>query len=162
MRADPGADDGLSARMMGLHAELERRFFAHQRALLDRDFTRAARELAGYRERLWLHIDDEERLVLPRYAAHGGDGTDAPVRLFLGEHAKMRGFVEEFVRRTAALAAAPDDRALLELFDREATYKNLVLHHDLRERNALYPFVAGALGAAEQRELLALLGWSGG
>lgn len=161
MHADSDASHDLPARMMGLHAELERRFFAHQQALLDRDFARAARELAGYRERLWLHMADEESLVLPRYAAHGGDDTDAPVRLFLGEHAKMRGFVDEFVQRTAKLAAAPDDRALLELFDREATYKNLVLHHDLRERNALYPFVAAALDAAEQRDVLARLGWSG-
>ena len=149
------------ARMMGLHDELDRRFFAHQRALLDRDFARAARELDAYRERLARHMHDEESLVLPRYAQCGGDAGDAPVRLFRGEHDKMRTFVADFAQRVAALQRTPDDRALLELFDREATYKNLVLHHDLRERNALYPTLAAALPPAEQHAVLAQLAWSG-
>lgn len=146
--------DELTRCLMGLHERLAQVFFRHQQALLDRDFVRAARELAAYRDCLLDHMHDEETLVLPRYRDAGGDATDAPVRLFLGEHEKMRGFVAEFGQRTAALEAGPDDRALLELFDREATYKNLVLHHDLRERNMLYPFVAAKVPAATQAEIL--------
>ena len=146
--------------MMALHEDLAQRFFAHQRALLDRDFAAAARHLTGYREHLLLHMRDEEELVLPRYRDAGGDATDAPVRLFLGEHGKMRDFVADFERRVAALIAAPDDAALLELFDREATFKNLVLHHDLRERNALYPFVDANVSAGERRTILDCLHWS--
>jgi hemerythrin-like domain-containing protein len=148
-------------RMMGLHDDLAQRFFAHQRSLLDRDFVRAWSFLAGYRERLLWHIQDEESLVLPRYRVAGGDETDAPVRLFLGEHQKMREFVADCEQRVKRLVERPDDRLLLELFDREATYKNLVMHHDLRERNALYPFVAGKVGAEELQGILAQLRWSG-
>ena len=145
----------LQTAMMGVHDALAQRFFAHQQALLDRDFARAARELAAYRETLFAHAHDEEQFVLPRYLELGGDATDAPVKLFLGEHKNLRAFVDEFVRRVAALQAAPDDRALLELFDREATFKNLMLHHDLREKNMLYPFLAKHLSAAEQAAVLA-------
>lgn len=99
--------------------------------------------------------------MLPRYQGLGGD-PDAPVKLFLGEHENLRRFVDEFVQRTAALCQQPDDRLLLELLDRQATFKNLVLHHDLRERNVLYPFLAARLSAAEQGELLAARTWSGG
>lgn len=141
--------------MMGVHDELAQVFFAHQRALLDRDFERAARELAAYRTKLFAHAHDEEQHVLPRYVELGGDATDAPLRLFLGEHKNLRAFVDEFARRVAALAAQPDDRALLELFDREATYKNLMLHHDLREKNMLYPFLEARLSPAEQAAVLA-------
>jgi hemerythrin-like domain-containing protein len=141
--------------MMAVHDDLARGFFAHQQALLDRDFARAAAELARYRSELFAHAAHEEAAVLPRYAALGGDGTDAPVRLFLGEHKNLRAFVDDFVARTAALIARPDDRALLELLDRQATYKNLMLHHDLRERNALYPFLAARLAPAEQAVILA-------
>lgn len=140
---------------MGLHDEFAQAFFGHQQALLDRDFVRAGAELQRYRERLLAHMHDEETVVLPRYVALGGDATDAPLKLFLGEHKNLRAFVDEFVTRVAALAAKPDDRALLELFDREATYKNLMLHHDLRERNMLYPFLAARLAAAEQAAMLA-------
>ncbi|MBL8748731.1 MAG: hypothetical protein JNK78_06195 [Planctomycetes bacterium] len=150
----------LSAVMMALHDDLAQRFFAHQCALLDRDFVRAAADLAAYRARLLEHMRDEEGAVLPAYEAAGGDTTDAPVRLFLGEHGKMRDFVAEFERRTAALGSRSDDAALLELFDREATYKNLVLHHDLRERNMLYPFVARNVPAAVQATILGGLHWS--
>jgi hemerythrin-like domain-containing protein len=145
----------LQAVMMGEHAVFAARFHAHQVALLDRDFARAARELAAYRDALFAHAAAEERHVLPRYEALGGDATDAPLRLFLGEHANLRRFVDEFVARVAALAKVPDDRALLELFDREATFKNLVLHHDLRERNVLYPFLAARLPATDQAAVLA-------
>ncbi|HEX5054072.1 MAG TPA: hemerythrin domain-containing protein [Planctomycetota bacterium] len=154
-------DPGLAQLMLGLHDELEQHFFLHQRGLLDRDFVRAARHLAHYRDHLLLHMRDEEALVLPRYAAAGGDDTDAPVRLFLGEHRKMREFTADFARRVQQLQERPDDRALLELFDREATYKNLVLHHDLRERNALYPFLGARLSPAEQQQILTGLLWAG-
>lgn len=150
------------ATMMGLHGLLEEQFFAHQQALLDRDFVRAAACLADYRDRLFRHMQDEEDLVLPRYEAAGGNKTDAPLKLFLGEHTKMREFVADFGVRLRGLAQRADDRGLLELFDREATYKNLVLHHDLRERNHLYPFMAKRLPEAEQEEMLAALRWQGG
>lgn len=152
----------LHERMMALHDELATSFHAHQVALLDRDFVRAAAALARHHEQLLAHMHDEELLVLPRYRDLGGDATDAPVRLFLGEHGKLREFAADFVARVAALQAAPDDRRLLELFDRQATYKNLMLHHDLRERNMLYPFLAARLPAAEQGQILGARRWSGG
>ena len=147
--------------MMAVHDELELRFFAHQQALLDRDFARAAQQLAGYRDVLFEHAAAEEAVILPRYQALGGDATDAPLKLFLGEHKNLRAFVDDFGRRVEALRAHPDDRALLELFDRQATYKNLMLHHDLREKNMLYPFLSSRLPAAEQHALLAAVSRGG-
>lgn len=144
----------LTHGMMGKHDEFAQAFFVHQQALLDRDFGRAGRALAAYRTALLAHMHDEESLVLPRYEALGGDATDAPLRLFLGEHKNLRTFLDEFVVRVAALVERPDDRALLELFDRQATYKNLMLHHDLRERNMLYPFLAARLSVEEQAAIL--------
>ena len=146
----------LSSTMMAVHHDLESQFFAHQTALLDRDYPRAALALSDYRRDLFAHAADEERLVLPRYKDLGGDDTDAPVRLFTGEHDKMRAFVDEFVRRVEELRQKPDDARLLELFDREATFKNLVLHHDLRERNMLYPYLAHRIAPAEQSAMLAV------
>lgn len=155
-------DHDLASAMMGLHDELARTFFAHQVALLDRDYATAARHLAVYREHLFAHAADEEVLVLPRYEQLGGDATDAPVKLFLGEHRNLRTFVDDFVVRVRALCERPDDAALLELFDRQATFKNLVLHHDLRERNLLYPFLAARLACEEQEQVLAGRRWRGG
>lgn len=147
----------LGERMLSLHARLDALFASHQRALLDRDFVRAGARLDSYRELLWLHMQDEEQHVLPLYAARGGDASDAPGRLFLGEHARMREFVERSAAATAQLMQQPDDAALLALFDQQATYKNLLLHHDLRERNALYPRFEQWASAAEQAAIAAAL-----
>ena len=151
------AEVGLERAMMAVHDALDASFFAHQTALLDRDFARAGGEIARYRELLFAHAADEEAHVLPRYVQLGGDATDAPVKLFLGEHKNLRAFVDDFVRRVDALRVHPDDRALLELLDRQATFKNLMLHHDLRERNMLYPFLAARLPESEQRAILAVV-----
>ena len=64
----------LSSTMMAVHHDLESQFFAHQTALLDRDYARAASELARYRERLFAHAQDEERLVRVQ-PARAGPGT---------------------------------------------------------------------------------------
>jgi hemerythrin-like domain-containing protein len=151
------ASDALERTLMALHPALDERFFRHQQALLDRDLPRAISALSTYRDPLLLHMADEETLVQPLYAAHGGDQTDAPVKLFLGEHARMRDFLADFDVRLERLVRQPDDRTLLELFDRQATYKNLCLHHDLRERNAMYPLLSARVPAAAQLRVLAQL-----
>ena len=152
----------LATAMMALHDDLAQSLFAHQVALLDRDFVRAATELQRFRAQLLAHVDDEERHVLPHYERLGGDATDAPTRLFRGEHRNLHTFVDEFGRRVDALRERPDDAGLLELFDRQATFKNLLLHHDLRERNMLYPFLAARLPADVQTAILQARSWSGG
>lgn len=141
--------------MMGRHGEFDACFRRHQVALVDRDHQRAAAELAHYQQLLDEHIAQEEAHVIPLHVAHGGDATDAPAKLFLGEHHLIRRFLAEFRTRVEQLVAAPDDDRLLELLDREATFKNLMLHHDLRERNVLYPRLSERLGEAEQVALLA-------
>lgn len=147
--------------MMGLHEHLDLHFFVHQQALLDRDFARATVHLEAYATRLLDHIHDENTHVLPLYQRLGGDHTDAPSRLFLGEHQKLRDFVADFAMRLAVLRAQPDDRLLLDLFDRQATFKNLSLHHDLRERHGLYPFLAARLSCEQRAAVLAARRWSG-
>lgn len=151
----------LTASMMALHGELDDRLFRHQRALLDRAYGEATLRLAEFESALLAHIADEEALVLPRYAALGGDQTGAPVRLFRGEHDNLRRFAAEFGSRLAELRAAADDRKLLELLDRQATFKNLMLHHDLRERNVLYPHLATRLPQVEQAAILRSRSWAG-
>jgi hypothetical protein len=141
------ADGGdFAAAMMGLHARLDALLFAHQRALLDRDLPRARATLATYGEALTAHVADEEEHVLPRYRALGGDATDAPTKLFLGEHANLRAFVADCAQRLAAMPERVDDRPLL----------------DLRERNLLSPFRAARLPAAEQAAILGARRWAGG
>jgi hemerythrin-like domain-containing protein len=45
-------------------------------------------------------------------------------------------------------------REIIELFDDEATFKNLMEHHDSREENILYPTLDRVTTAAEREQLL--------
>ena len=146
----------LERCLMPLHDALESLFFAHQVALLDRDAARALRGFDAFRTAIETHASDEEEQVLPLYAQCGGDDTDSPVAQFRIEHDKIRRFLAELSPRLSALAASAriDDRELLGILDRESWFKNLFIHHDIRERNVLYPFLSRH--CAEDLQLAAL------
>lgn len=141
--------------MMALHQGLQERFFRHQRALLDRDVAAAQRWLVAFAGALTRHVDDEERVVLPRFAERGGEQTNSPPAQFRLEHHKLLAQVARLRAATDALGPEPDDRALLALLDLEASFKSLLLHHDLREARVLYPKVAEWTSADEQEAMLA-------
>jgi hemerythrin-like domain-containing protein len=149
--------DDFPARMMTLHEGLTELFHRHQVALLDRDLPSAREWLARFRDALHRHADDEERFVLPIYAARGGAETDSPPEQFLTEHKKLRERCDTLTAQCAALGDRPDDRALLALLDAEAWYKSLLDHHDVREARALYPRYAEWATPTEQREAAARL-----
>jgi hypothetical protein len=43
---------------------------------------------------------------------------------------------------------------VIALFDEEAAYKNLLLHHDMRERNLLFPTLDRVTDETERRDLI--------
>lgn len=149
----------LERVLMPLHEGLDALFFAHQVALLDRDGARAQRCFLAFRDAIETHAVDEESHVLPLYARSGGDATDSPSAQFRLEHDKIRRFLTELAPRIAALAGATsiDDRELLGILDRESWFKNLFTHHDLRERNVLYPWLSLHCDATSQEQALARL-----
>lgn len=144
----------LEQQMMGLHDGLRALFHRHQVALLDRDPRAAARWLGRFRDALLAHMQDEERCILPAYAAHGGEETDSPPGQFLAEHRKLRELLARLEQQVAGLGEPPDDRVLLDLFDLESSFRSLMTHHDLREGRVLYPSLSRWLGDVEQAELL--------
>lgn len=158
----------LEAAMMPVHARLDALFFAHQQALLDRDAPRALLAFTVFRDTLLHHARDEESQVLPLYVACGGDASDSPSAQFRIEHDKLRRFLAELEPRLESLctlAVASDrsaaDRELLGILDRESWFKNLLVHHDLRERNALYRLLSAECDEERQRAALAAMGRNG-
>ena len=123
---------------------------------MDGDLARAGELFARYADALRAHASDEEELVLPLFAARGGEELDSPPRLFLGEHDKIRAFLDEIAERLSGLATG-DSRGALALLDREAWFVNLLMHHDLRERNVLYPRVTEWTTPEERRDILSRL-----
>ncbi|HEY4000041.1 MAG TPA: hemerythrin domain-containing protein [Candidatus Xenobia bacterium] len=142
-------------RALDCHAAHAACFAAHQAALLDRDLAAADRLLTTYEADLLSHMAVEERGVLPLYRDRGGERPGGTVDLFLREHDKLRTALRHLRQCLAGLSPAP--AAIIDLLDRECAYKNLMAHHDLRERNMLYPWLAEHATAAEAEALVAQL-----
>ena len=97
----------------------------------------------------------EEDLLLPVYV-RAGRIQGGPIEFYTGEHKKMLKFLVRFTERLDELKHNPANltRAIIELFDEEAQFKQLMQHHDMRERNILYPTLDRVTSEEERRQLL--------
>lgn len=145
--------------LLDIHKVLKEVFLQHQEALLDGNLVRAKERLAEFERRLLHHIWEEETLLLPVYERAGAIPGGPPV-LFTGEHKRMQELLAGFKQTLSSLEQDPDSRkrGILWLLDRQATFKNLMDHHDQRETNILYPALDRVTSEAERREILSRCG----
>ena len=145
--------------LLDIHKVLKEVFLQHQEALLDGNLVRAEERLAEFERRLLHHIWEEETLLLPIYERAGAIPGGPPV-LFTGEHKRMQELLAGFRQTLSSLEQDPDSRkrGILWLLDRQATFKNLMEHHDQRETNILYPALDRVTSDAERREILSRCG----
>ena len=142
--------------LLKLHERLNELFFRHQKALLSLDIDPAVEILWVYEEELLAHLKDEEELLLPLYQERAGKVPGGPVELFLGEHRKMRGFLQEFHKALVQMQGQEGSllrHSIIALMDRQCMYKCLMEHHSLREKNILYPWL-DRITSDEERALL--------
>jgi hemerythrin-like domain-containing protein len=97
----------------------------------------------------------EEDLLLPVYA-RAGRIPGGQIEFYIGEHKRMLEFLGRFAEQLQDLKtdASNITRRIIELFDEQARFKQLVQHHDMREQNILYPTLDKITGAEERRVLL--------
>jgi hemerythrin-like domain-containing protein len=145
--------------VLEVHKILKELFLQHQEALLDLDLARASERLEEFERRLLRHIWEEEELLLPVFERAGTIPGGTPV-LFTGEHKRMRELLEGFKQVVGSLANRPEElkRGILWLLDRQATFKNLMEHHNLRETNIFYPALDRVTSEDERREILSRCG----
>ena len=145
--------------LLDIHKALQELFLQHQEALLDADLMRAGKRLEEFEGRLFDHIREEEELLLPVYERAGAI-PGGPSVLFTGEHKRMQELLAGFKQALSSLKQDPGGRkrGILWLLDRQATFKNLMEHHDLREANILYPALDRVTSEAERRDILARCG----
>ena len=143
------------ATLLDLHAELDDLFAEHQFALLHFDFELALTKLRDYERCLAAHMVDEEDYLIPLYAERGEIPRAGAPKLFLDDHEKMRAHVSLFIETTEKLRGEAGPEALvIRLLDREAFFKRLCGHHDIREREILYPVLDTVTDAAERAALI--------
>lgn len=140
--------------LMRYHEELHELFYNHQRALLHRDFSGAARWFNRYKAALMRHMKDEEELLFPIYEERAPKVRGETIDVFLGDHEKMKLYLELYEKEVPTLEREPEpERKILQLLDSQTTFKRLCGHHDVRENKVLYPAL-DSLTTEEERERL--------
>jgi iron-sulfur cluster repair protein YtfE (RIC family) len=150
--------------LLDAHTELDEVFALHQEALLMRNPAGARVQLKRFRALLVPHMQMEDALLLPLYHARAPKIPGGGLALFSAEHTKIiktLGELEERMEHLVLTATADlPDRAcrpllkgLIAMLDREYLFKDLLAHHDAREKNVLYPQL-DALTTEEERAAL--------
>ena len=150
-----GATGPSFLSLIEVHEHLNEMFLSHQEALLALDLELALIRLKRFESELRAHMRLEEDLLLPLYA-RAGSIRGGPIEFYTGEHQRMTEFLARFTEQLEELKRNPSKlrRGIIELFDGEAVFKQLMQHHDMRERNILYPTLDKVTSEEERRDLL--------
>jgi hemerythrin-like domain-containing protein len=141
--------------LMQYHEELHELFYRHQLALLHLDYSGAVGWLKRYEAALLKHMKDEEELLFPLYEERAPKVRGETIDVFLGEHEKMKLYLELYNKEVPSLAGeAEPERKLLQVLDSQTTFKRLCGHHDTRERKVLYPALDRLVTEEEKETLL--------
>jgi regulator of cell morphogenesis and NO signaling len=149
--------------LLDLHRHLDELFLEHQRGLIRLDLDRAEAALNDYATALLAHIRDEETLMIPLYAERVTPPVGGTAEIFLGEHEKLRRFLELFKEEIEKIRAVDDvERGVLFLIDSQHLFKRLLVHHDNRETKMLYPLLDEVTSEDERRAVFARIALSPG
>ena len=141
---------------LDLHASILDLLRVHQDDLVEGRFPEAGDAFAIFEREIRMHIHEEEEEMLPIYEQRAGKIHGGDADLFRSEHRKIEGFLEEIGE--ALRQIDPDDpRERIELIETEYRLKELLMHHDLREKNILYPKLDEVATAGEKGRIVGLL-----
>lgn len=145
--------------LLGLHHELDSLLAKHQARLVSGAITKALDNWVEFTAALTIHADDEELYLLPLYQKRVTIPRGGTVELFLAEHKKIRAFLAEISGLLNEVKGMPEPgpHRIIVILEREYEFKKLLEHHDMREKNFLYPLLDGSTTAAERKKLLAKL-----
>ena len=144
--------------LQGIHQELEALFYLHQVALLKSDYSSAKALLKEYEENLLMHMKEEEDILLPLYRDRAEPVRGGDAETFTGEHKKIVEWLNRLrLRLFRVTPVSPDLRAVIALWDDEASFKKCVEHHALREDRIFYPEIERLVTEEEKKHLLRLM-----
>lgn len=139
--------------LIAVHESFLRVLLGHQDDLVAGRLDEARDSLARFAAEIRAHIRLEEEILLPIYEERAGVIAGGSVELFQGEHRRILAFLVELDPAVRDLQAG-DTRGLVALLEREYMLKQLLHHHDLRERNLFFPALDRVTDAEERGRLL--------
>lgn len=142
--------------MMDVHRDLFELFAVHRDHVVGLEWDRALEALERFEGELRAHMTAEETHILPVYEKRVGAVTGGDPQFFYLEHRNILrslAAAKEDLRRISADPKA-GRRQAHEFLAAESMLLHLLQHHDLREKNVLYPKLDDALRPEEREALL--------
>ena len=138
------------------HDYTDRVFLEHQKSIMNGDIGLAFTQLSHLLTMLKQHVRDEEQLLIPHYKQLiQPQPAGGAVRYYTGEH---RMIIRDLNRIAAVLKEwmqnSPGDLHIVQQFDTCYKFKELLDHHDARERVFLYRLLDQKLDTAEKKDIL--------
>ncbi len=136
-----GEELSLTRRITTCHQQLDEIFLLHQEALLQGHLQAAADILDAFNTCHTLHMNFEDKVLLPMYADLEEQGK-WNATLYHQEHQKIQdlyGRIEEGLQWLIKQSLDPSQlrRNIINLLDREKSFKGLCEHHQEREEASL-------------------------
>lgn len=137
----------LHRRLRREHENLEALFQDHQRRLLRLEWEEARKALQKFARALRCHLEEEERWAFPVLPSGVGAPRGGDLRIFEGEHARIREALAEVSTwmEHAGVSKDPEGEAL-EILGRETSFRALLRHHQDREERFLFPLLEVTAG----------------
>jgi iron-sulfur cluster repair protein YtfE (RIC family) len=142
--------------LMDVHAGLHEAFALHRDFVVGLEWARALEALERFERELRSHMAIEEQHILPLYEQRVGHVLGGDPQFFYLEHKNILRNLETAKDELRKLAADPKAgrRQAHEFLDHEGMLLHLLEHHDLREKNVLYPKLDEALSPEERVAVL--------
>ena len=145
--------------LLEVHSSLREKFALHRDLVVGLAFGKALGALEAFERDLRSHMELEERHVMPLYEERVGHVLGGDPQFFYLEHKNILRNPErakESLRKLAADARA-GCRQAHEFIQEENILYHVMEHHDLREKNILYPCLDQKLSPEERSSLLTAL-----
>ena len=138
------------------HTYLNKIFIEHQIAIMNGDLENAYTHLRSLLKLIKRHISDEEKLLIPVYIKLiRPEPPGGAIRFYLREHKQILRSLNKFVLNLKEwLANPPGQIDIVRQFDSYYKFKELLDHHDSRERVFLYRLLDQKLSPKEKYAIL--------
>jgi len=138
------------------HTYLNQMFLEHQIAIMNDELENAYTRLRFLLKLIKMHISDEEELLIPVYEKLiRPEPPGGAIRFYLREHKQILRNLNKFVLNLKEwLANLPGQIDIVRQFDSYYKFKELLDHHDSRERVFLYRLLDQKLSPKEKYVIL--------
>jgi hemerythrin-like domain-containing protein len=139
--------------LLKCHTDLGTHLQRHLQATVLGDLASARASFHEFACLLHGHSLSEDELIFPAFVEAGLEEVGCNLELLSKEHTKIRRLVQEAKDRIFAAEATLDADTRIAWIESMHLLKEVLAHHDARERNALLPALDRALSAEAAEDL---------